>query len=191
MIAAISAMTRGARRWRSPSPPLASLGTQLALVAGCWLAGLRLNLTGSLPVGLYRASRAAPVRGALVLACLPEPVAEFAKARGYVPRGGACPGGVLPVGKRVLAIPGDTLRVTSSGLLVNGAPVPNSQPLALDRRGRPLPHLAQGRYVVGPGEVWVVSSYSRSSFDSRYFGAVETAQVRSAVRPLCTAGPDR
>jgi len=73
---------------------------------------------------------------------------------------------------------------------VNGAPVANSQPLVLDRAGRPLPQLARGRYVVGAGDAWLVSSYSCSSFDSRYFGAVEMVRVRSAVRRLWTAGPD-
>lgn len=164
------------------------LGSPLALLAAGWLAGLRLNLTGSLPVGLYFASGAAPVRGALVLACLPPGVAAFATERGYVPRGGTCPGGAVPVGKPVLAIRGDTVTVTPSGLLVNGVPVPNSQPLAADRKGRPLPRLAVGRYVVGPGELWVVSPYSRLSFDSRYFGAVETAQVRASLLLLWTAG---
>src|SRR6266702_3779142 len=104
------------------------------------LAGLRLNLTGSLPVGLYVAAGAAPVRGALVLVCLPPEVAAFARARGYVPNGG---------------------------------------PLALDRKGRALPGLANGRYVVGPGELWLLSSYSPWSFDSRYFGAVKVGQVRA------------
>src|SRR5881296_91000 len=98
----------------------------VALAAGR-LAGLRLNLTGSLPVGLYVAAGAAPVRGALVLVCLPPEVAAFARARGYVPRGGACPGGIILIGKPVLASAGDTVTVTLTGLLVNGAPVLNSQ----------------------------------------------------------------
>ena len=180
-----------AGRSRRASRPAWWLGSPLALLAACWLGGLRLNLTGSLPVGLYLASRAAPVRGALVLACLPPEVAAFARERGYVPRGGACPGGVVPVGKPVLAISGDTVTVTPTGLLVNGAPVPNSQALASDRKGRPLPRLAVGRYVVGPGRLWVLSSYSRSSFDSRYFGPVEAGQVRASVRRLWTGGADR
>jgi len=71
---------------------------------------------------------------------------------------------------------------------VNGAPVPNSQALAMDRKGRPLPQLATGRYVVRLRTVWILSPYSRFSFDSRYFGAVETAQVRARIRRLWTAG---
>src|SRR5881296_3096055 len=103
----------------------------VALAAGR-LAGLRLNLTGSLPVGLYLAAGDVPARGALVLVCLPPEVAAFARARGYVPRGGACPGGVVPIGKPILAVAGDTVTVTRTGLLVNGRPVPNSQPRSTD-----------------------------------------------------------
>jgi len=147
------------------------LGSPVALLAAGWLAGLRLNLTGSLPVGLYVASGGRPARGALVLACLPPRVAEFARARGYVPRGGACPGGVVPVGKSILAVPGDTVTVT-----------------LMDRKGRPLPGLAISRYVVGPGELWLLSSYSPWSFDSRYFGAVKVGQVRAKLWRLWTVG---
>src|SRR5258708_39776671 len=88
------------------------VGSSVALLTAGRLAGLRLNLTGSLPVGLYVAARAAPVRGALVLVCLPSEVAAFARARGYVPRGGACPGGIVPIGKPIVAMPGDTVTVT-------------------------------------------------------------------------------
>jgi conjugative transfer signal peptidase TraF len=175
------------------------IATGLALLLVSHLAGLRLNLTGSLPVGLYRAVAAgpnrggapAPRRGVIVLACLPRRVAAFAKARGYVSGGGACPGGTLPVGKPVAARPGDTVTVTPAGLLVDGVAVANSRALAADRKGRPLPQLALGRYVVGPGEVWLVSSYSRWSLDSRYFGAVATSDLREAVSALWTAGAEQ
>ncbi len=169
--------------WRMASP--------LAVLGACWLAGLRLNLTGSLPVGLYLVTRAAPDRGSLVLMCLPVSVAAFAKTRGYVPQGGSCPGGLVPVGKRVCAVPADTVTVTPSGLLVNRTPVRNSRPLEVDHEGRPLPQLAVGQSVVRPGAVWVVSSYSRSSFDSRYFGAVEPGPTAVSVRRLWTAASAR
>ncbi len=166
------------------------LGSPVVLLAAGWLAGLRLNLTGSLPLGLYLAAGAASARGALVLVCLPPGVAAFARARGYVPRGGACPAGVVPIGKPVLAVAGDTVTVTRTGLLVNGAPVPNSQALATDRKGRPLPRLAVGRYPVSGDELWVLSSYSRLSFDSRYFGAIKVSQVGARLRRLWTARID-
>lgn len=176
-----------AARWAQGSRVFWWLVTAVVLLAAGRLAGLRLNLTGSLPVGLYLAARGAPTRGALVLVCLPPQVAAFARARGYVPRGGACPGGAVPAGKRVLALAGDTIAVTPTGLLVNGVPVPNSRALARDRRGRPLRSLAVGRYQVGRDELWVLSSYSRLSFDSRYFGAVRLSDVRGRLLPLWTA----
>jgi conjugative transfer signal peptidase TraF len=134
-------------RWARGCRLIWCLGSPVALLAAGRLAGLRLNLTGSLPVGLYLASGAAPSRDAIVLTCLPPDVAAFARERGYVPRGGGCLGGVLPLGKPIVAIAGDTVAVTPSGLLVNGRPVRNSAPLAVDRLGRPLPRLAIGRYV--------------------------------------------
>ncbi len=178
-------------RWARGFRLIGWLGSPVALLAAGGLAGLRLNLTGSLPVGVYLASGAAPSRDAIVLTCLPPNVAAFARERGYVPRGGACPGSVLPIGKPIVAVAGDTVTVMPTGLLVDGRPVPNSQPLAADRQGRPLPRLAIGRYVVRPGALWIVSSYSRFSFDSRYFGGIEVRQVRARVRRLWTAGSDR
>lgn len=167
------------------------LASSVALLAAGRLAGLRLNLTGSLPVGLYVTSPSLPVRGALVLACLPARVAAFAHARGYVPRGEECPNGVAPIGKPVAAIAGDTVAVTPAGLSVNGVAVPNSRALATDRKGRPLSRVRVARCVVESGTIWIVSSYSRFSFDSRYFGPIEVRQVRATLRPLWTAGSDQ
>ncbi len=170
---------------------IAWLASPVLLVVMGWLAGLRLNLTGSLPVGLYVISPSLPVRGALVLACLPAQVAAFAHARGYVPRGEECPNGVAPIGKPVAAIAGDTVAVTPAGLVVNGVAVPNSQPLATDRKGRPLSRMRVARWVVESGTIWIVSSYSRFSFDSRYFGPIEVRHVRATLQPLWTAGSDQ
>ena len=157
-------------------------GVALALGAG-WAGGFRINLTGSIPVGLYREQAIksdAVVRGAVVLACLPREVAAFARARGYVPRGD-CPGGAMAVGKIVLAIAGDTVAVTDAGLRVNGALIPDTRPLGRDRHGRPLPHLATVRYAVAPGTLWL-GSRSSFGFDSRYFGAMPLNAVRAALR---------
>jgi conjugative transfer signal peptidase TraF len=177
-------MTTG---WARGSRGLWWLANSVALLAVTRLAGLRLNLTGSLPVGLYVEASGEPTRGTLVLVCLPPAVAAFARARGYVPRGGACPGSVVPIGKRVLATAGDTVAVTPTGLMLNGVPIPNSRPLGTDRKGRRLPRLAVGLYAVGHGELWAVSSYSPFSFDSRYFGAVKVSEVQCRLRPLWTA----
>ena len=69
-------------------------------------------------------------------------------------------------------------------MAVNGRLLPNTAPLVTDTAGRPLSHWPFGRYVVAPGTVWVASSYSSRSFDSRYFGPVEAssgARARSSA----------
>ena len=176
------------RRW--PEALLACAMSVVALAAAARLAGLRLNLTGSIPAGVYRvvgAGSGALTRGAIVLVCLPPDVAAFAHARGYVPSGGGtCAGGTLPVGKVVIAIGGDTVTVSAGGLAVNGVPVPASRPLARDSRGRVLPRLASGRYIVRQDELWL-GSRSPRGFDARYFGAVPASAVRGRLAQCWTA----
>ena len=150
-----------------------------------WFAGLRVNLSGSMPIGLYRVSNRPPVKGAMVLACLPAGVAVFARSRGYVPNG-RCPGATAPIGKVILALAGDSVQVTAEGLLLNGRPVRNTRPLAVDAAGRSLRRFPDGTYVVGQDEVWLYSPYSKRSFDSRYFGPLHVSSIRSRVLPLWT-----
>ena len=150
-----------------------------------WFAGLRVNLSGSMPIGLYRVRSGPPVKGAMVLACLPADVAVFARSRGYVPNG-RCPGSTAPIGKVVLAMAGDSVEVTAEGLLLNGRPVRNTRPLAVDAAGRSLRRFPDGTYIVAQDEVWLYSPYSTRSFDSRYFGPLHVSSIRSRVLPLWT-----
>lgn len=152
-------------------------------------AGVRVNLSPSLPIGLYvarpvsRSQRPNVHWGALVMACLPPAVAQWGRVRGYLMRG-SCADGVAPVGKAVFAVSGDTVVVTDDGLAVHGVLAPNSRPLAEDARGRPLARVANGRRLVARGEVWLVSTHSPRSWDSRYYGPVPVARVMFLLKPL-------
>jgi conjugative transfer signal peptidase TraF len=162
---------------------LITLGLALAVAADC--SGLRFNLTSSLPIGLYRVTSDSPTieRGAIVLYCLPPRVAGFAHDRGYVPRGGPCPGGLTPIGKIVAALPGDMVVVTADGIKVNGTLQLHSRPLGFDRWGNQLPRLSQASYLTHPGYLWLLSPSERS-FDSRYLGELSAANVIARVRPV-------
>jgi len=143
-----------------------------------WL-GLRLNVSPSLPVGLYITSG----DGKLLEFCPVEPFANMAIARGYRTRG-SCPDGGAPLLKPVVATTGDLVYASPGGIEVNGVRVPNTAPQAEDTKGRPLAHWPFGRYIVATGMVWVASSYNRRSFDSRYFGPVPATAVRYHLRPV-------
>jgi conjugative transfer signal peptidase TraF len=148
-------------------------------------ARLRLNLSPSLPRGLYRLLPAdALVPGQLVLACPPADFARLALARGYLPPG-PCPGGSQPLGKLLLAVAGDRLQVTPAGIALDGIVLPSTASAATDRAGRPLPHWA-GPHRVAPGTLWLISPHPRS-LDSRYFGPVACARILGRLQPLATA----
>jgi conjugative transfer signal peptidase TraF len=148
---------------------------------------LRLNLSSSIPPGWYvaRGVQTGPPlqRGTLVAACLPGSVAAWGRSRGYLHRG-SCPDGTAPVGKPIFAIDGDTVTVGSDGLELDGTPMPRTRLLRQDSEGRPLMRIPDGRYIVHPGEVWLVSTFSPRSWDSRYFGPVPASAIVSALSPL-------
>src|SRR5947208_16751293 len=94
---------------------LAGTSSLLLAAAMTWFAGLRVNLSGSMPIGVYRVSTQPAARGAMVLACLPMDVAVVARSRGHVPHG-ICPGATAPIGKLVLAMLGGSVELTAGGL---------------------------------------------------------------------------
>ena len=99
---------------------------------------------------------------------------------------GTCPDGYAALLKPVVAWPGDAVTTSPSGVAVNGTLVSNSAPLTRDSLGRELHPYPYGTYQVQAEQIWVVSSYSSKSFDSRYFGPVPLKTVREWVRPLIT-----
>jgi conjugative transfer signal peptidase TraF len=143
----------------------------------------RLNWTGSMPLGLWRADAADQTirRGDVVLVCLPDNVSKLALERGYI-GGGDCDGAAVLL-KRVGAVPGDQVEVSPDGLSVNDALIPNTSPVSLDPSGRALPELHLGRQKVKPGTIWIVGQ-DRLSFDSRYFGPVPVDNVLALATPV-------
>lgn len=163
------------------------VGCVAAIAAGLGEAGgVRVNVSPSLRLGVYRVAHAPVVRGATVLLCLPAAVASIARARGYLWRG-ACVGGVAPVGKVVVATAGDTVDVTTRGVWVNGRLLARSAPFSVDTRGRPLMP-ALGRWVLVRGELWTYGDADPRSFDSRYFGPVNADDVRAVIVSVFARG---
>lgn len=168
-------------------------GVAASLAAGLTLAhvsGLRLNFTHSAPSGLWHVRAIAPAaleRGKLVEVCPPPaPIVVAMRERGYLSQGwlGRCePAGVAALLKPVAAVAGDRVTVH------HGEPVKvNGVALANTKAEKGIPAWPDGEYVVQPGQVWLFSSYSAGSFDSRYFGPVPVTNVRGEASPILIRG---
>jgi conjugative transfer signal peptidase TraF len=151
------------------------------VVAQAGVLGFRFNLTKSLPLGVYRVTSAPPARGSIAQVCLPPRVAEFARGRGYLGPG-KCPGRVRPLGKVVLAIRGDVVRLEPEGIRLNGEPVPDSRVVRRDSQGRTIAPHHWGTYRLGSGELWLFSG-RHSAYDSRYFGPVHEEHMVAVLQP--------
>jgi conjugative transfer signal peptidase TraF len=160
--------------------------TVLAALATGYQAGLRVNATPSMPIGIWQlgAAHVIPKRGDIVSVCLPDgSVVHQALRRGYI-TAGTCPSGAEPLVKPVAAIGGDLVSVSATGISVDATPIANTRALVRDEAGRVLHPMAEGSYRVVPDEVWLLSDHDPRSFDSRYFGAVPAANVLGIVHPL-------
>lgn len=132
------------------------------------------NTSLSLPRGLYRVEvRESLAMGDIIRTCAPAEGAALALKRGYL-LPGSCPGGTARIGKMVVGMAGDTVRVTKRGIIVRGRVLVRSVPLDQDTHGRTV-RPALGKHVVARGQCFVLSSHSLNSYDSRYYGPVDCA----------------
>ena len=162
---------------------LVAAGVSVGTFQLCGFLGLRINTSPSLPVGLYIATTDGSAN--LVEFCPAEPFATLSLIRGYRDPG-ACRDGGAPLLKPVIAKAGDVIELSARGISVNGVFLSNTAPLTRDTKGRPLDAWPFGRVLVAPGTVWVASSYHPRSFDSRYFGPLSTAAIRSRLKAFLT-----
>lgn len=117
----------------------------------------------------------------------PPPTELFAMARerGYL-AAGFCPGGYGYMLKRVVAGPNDSITIAAEGVRVNGTLQPFSAPRRSDQGGRLLPLYRCENLTLGQEEVLLLSEVSATSFDGRYFGPINRAQIKSLIRPVVT-----
>jgi conjugative transfer signal peptidase TraF len=151
------------------------------------VSGLRFNVTSSMPLGIYRLapiSRARSLRGMLVAACAPLNAAQLGRRRGYLSPGD-CAGDAEPLLKTVVAIAGDNVSTSESGIAVDGRLLPDSKPISLDSAGRPLAAWPSGRYRLRRDQVWLYANNERS-WDSRYWGPATVRNVLAKIIPLLT-----
>ncbi|RYZ80931.1 MAG: conjugative transfer signal peptidase TraF [Proteobacteria bacterium] len=150
-----------------------------------WAGNLIVNLTPSMPLGIwsveYLASDAVIPNGSVILFCPPDnKVFQEARAKGIL-HSGRCKGSYTPLLKEVLGVAGDVVEYRD-GYFINGHEVNNSKILPINLSE--LSSLHPKEMILRPGEIWVMSTYSPLSFDSRYFGVVDRSSVLGIARPI-------
>jgi conjugative transfer signal peptidase TraF len=149
------------------------------------IAGVRWNPTASVRTGLYVITNDA--NAPLVAFCPTGEAAAESISRGYRPRGLQCPDKYAALLKPVAAREGDTVEVSQMGISVNGKLLPNTVAFKIDAKKRPMRGWPNGTYIVQPGTVWVLSSYSKYSYDSRYYGPIKLSTVITHAKPFWTS----
>jgi conjugative transfer signal peptidase TraF len=135
------------------------------------------NASHSVPIGLYRLQPVAKLTVMeLVAVQPPDLLAAFLDLNGYLPIG-------LPMLKRVLALPGQTVCRHGLTIAVDGIDVGQAQ--ERDGRGRPLP-VWHGCRAIADGDVFVMNWQSADSLDSRYFGPLPASAVIGKAIPIWT-----
>ncbi|WP_345773573.1 conjugative transfer signal peptidase TraF [Aquamicrobium sp. NLF2-7] len=157
------------------------------LFAAAQLLGLRINLTPSYPLGLWRIMPLERQVAAddLVFVCPPPtPEFEMARDRGYL-SAGLCPGWMSPLLKTVVALPGQTI-VIGELVTIDERVLPESVLRPVDAEGRKLSAFVGG--VVPPHHAFLHSSFA-GSYDSRYFGPIPLSGLLGRAHPVFTFGP--
>lgn len=135
------------------------------------------NSSESVPVGLYRLRSAGSHYVNELVAVQPhEPLATYLDLNGYLPTG-------VPMLKRVLALPGQTVCRNGRTISVDGIEIGKAR--ERDRIGRSLPAW-EGCDVVGEGKLFLMNRQSEGSLDGRYFGMMPATAITGRALPVWT-----
>jgi len=135
------------------------------------------NASNSVPIGLYHVQPTPRLTvSELVAVQPPDLLAAFLDLNGYLPIG-------VPMLKRVLALPGQTVCRNGLAIAVDG--IDMGQAHERDARGRLLP-VWHGCRIIADGDVFVMNWQSADSLDGRYFGPLPASAVIGRAIPVWT-----
>lgn len=130
------------------------------------------NASASAPVGLYAVTPEALTEpGDMVAARVPSASRHLAATRRYLPAN-------VPLVKRVAAVAGDEVCTLGRDIFVNGRPIAARE--AADGAGRPMPWWS-GCVRLRGRQLFLLMD-APASFDGRYFGVTEGADVIGKAR---------
>ncbi len=158
--------------------------TTLILLTMAWVLGFRMNVTPSLPYGIYRITARPIAPECLASFCLESEFSNLARERGYLAVG-SCPSGLRPLLKEVAGLPGDVIGFRDGLITLNGHVLAqHSNRLSATARAVLCLLRALRAGVIPQGQALMLAQRS-DSFDSRYFGLVPLDDLQW-VKPILT-----
>lgn len=168
--------TSEVRRRQWPAAVLIVIGVAGALWPKAQSPLFVLNVSQSMPVGLYVIIARPPSRGEFAALRLPGPVRGIANVRGYLPANAV-------LIKPVAGIAPDLVCRHEGIVTINGHLAAHA--LTTDTSGRLLPQWS-GCHVVEDRQLFVLSE-EKHSFDGRYFGLVDVRYVMGTAVAITVA----
>ena len=148
------------------------------------LTGFRINMTDSIPRGIYHISTSAAHKNSYILFCPDKrEVFKMAKDRSYITPG-FCPNHTGYLMKKIVAVEGDTISSTRQGVFVNDRLLDYSKPKKQDSFNRALPQWRILNYQLKEHELLAMTDQSEWSFDGRYYGLINTSQIEAVITPV-------
>jgi len=163
---------------------LSSLVLFLCIAIALSIVGIKVNMSASIPKGIYIKSRKTMEKGDFVIFCPPNNgIFEMALERHYLPRG-YCSIGSAFLFKQIAGEEGDEITSNRQGVIVNKVRLPLSKPFTQDALGMKLPHFIAENYKLKKTELLLMSVQNPLSFDARYFGLINKSKIISVVKPI-------
>lgn len=144
---------------------------------------LKINWSDSMPIGIYKeVAQGNYHRDDIVVVCLPIEIAKEGVRAGYIGQGN-CPGQTTPLIKKLIALPGDKVMLTSKYIMANK----RSFPIVIrgtDDRGQMINQYVKMGSRISKGYWLYGSGNPTNSWDSRYYGAVPYSSLRGTYAPV-------
>lgn len=135
---------------------------------------LSFNASASAPIGFYQIKAASGLkRGVYTLLLTPPGFRLMAAKRHYLPFN-------VPLLKRVVGLSGDVICRHGQTIFINQKPIATA--LLKDQQGRAMP-VWQGCFVLTEDQFFALMT-APNSFDGRYFGPLEKANIIGIAVPL-------
>lgn len=165
--------------------PLAIL---LFLALFSHLFGIRINLSSSMPIGIYHEDNSDITTGSIVSVCLPQNIAKEGLNKGYLAHTGACDSNAEPVIKEIIGLPNDKVSISSKYIEVTNQSGQIKKYFAPHHNMSMSNHPVKSFIKLGNQDskgYWLYGVGNKEySWDSRYFGAVQKNSILSVMKPL-------